>query len=342
MAKPARKDGYTCAPITSANNHVHKLFPEIKPYATHRLPVDPPHELYIEECGKREGLPVLFVHGGPGAGCEEYHRSFFDPNIYRIVLFDQRGAGRSTPHASLEINTTQHLVADIEAIRAFLDIERWVVFGGSWGSTLSLVYAETHPERVLGLILRGIFLCRPWEIRWFYQEGASRLFPDRWQEFVAPVPERERDDLLHAHYRRLIGDDEVARMASAKAWSLWEGHASTLLPKQSVVDFFGSPHTALALARIEGHYFVHDAFLEPDQILRDAYRLATIPGFIIHGRYDVVCPFQSAWDLHQAWPQAKLEIVPDAGHSATEPGTVHALILATSEMAALLGRGNVS
>jgi proline iminopeptidase len=315
---------------------MHKLFPEIKPYASRRLAVDPPHELHIEECGNAKGLPVLFVHGGPGAGCEEYHRCFFDPNLYRIILFDQRGSGKSTPHACLEKNTTQDLVADMETIRVHLGIERWVLFGGSWGSTLSLVYAETHPERVLGLILRGIFLCRPWEIHWFYQEGANRVFPDHWQEFIAPIPEAERHDLLQAHYRRLTGSDEVARMASAKAWSLWEGRAATLLPNKHVVDFFGSPHTALALARIEAHYFAHHTFLEPDQILRQAYRLKDIPGVIVHGRYDMVCPIQSAWDLHHAWPTAQLEIVPAAGHSATEPGTVHALVLATNSMAARL------
>lgn len=316
---------------------MHKLYPEIEPYATHRLRVDDPHELYLEECGNPNGLPVLFLHGGPGAGCEPYHRRFFDPNAYRIVLFDQRGAGRSRPHASLEHNTTQDLVADIERIRTLLGIEQWVLFGGSWGSTLALVYAETHPQRVLGLIVRGVFLCRPWEIRWFYQEGANRLFPDHWQEFIAPIPEHERHDLVAAHYRRLTGADEVARMHSAKAWSLWEGRTATLLPNRSVIDFFGSPHTALSLARIEAHYFYHDAFLAPDQILREAYRLKDIPGYIVHGRYDVVCPMQSAWDLHRAWPRAQLEIVPDAGHSAAEPGITHALVIATYELAQRLG-----
>jgi proline iminopeptidase len=279
---------------------------------------------------------VLFVHGGPGAGCEESHRRFFDPNAYRIVLFDQRGAGRSTPHASLEDNNTPQLVADIESIREHLGIKRWVLFGGSWGSTLSLVYAETHPARVLGLVLRGIFLCRPWEIHWFYQEGASRLFPERWEEFIAPIPPHERHDLLRAHYRRLTGEDEVARMASAKAWSLWEGYTSTLLSNKHVVDFFGAPRTALALARIEAHYFTHNTFLDPGQILRDAPRLLDIPGIIVHGRYDVVCPIQNAWELARAWPRARLEIIPDAGHSAFEPGTVNALVMATNEMASQL------
>jgi proline iminopeptidase len=317
---------------------LHKLFPEIKPYATHRLPVDAPHELYVEECGNISGLPVLFVHGGPGAGCEEFHRRFFDPNLYRIILFDQRGAGRSTPHADLDNNTTVHLVADMETIRKHLGIDRWVLFGGSWGSTLSLVYAETHPQRVLGLILRGIFLCRPWEIHWFYQEGANRIFPDHWQEFIAPIPEPERHDLLGGHYRRLIGADEIARMASAKAWSVWEGRAATLLPNKRVVEFFGSPHTALALARIEAHYFAHNSFLEPDQILRNASRLSGIPGTIVHGRYDMVCPIQNAWELAYAWPIADFEIIPGAGHSAMEPGIVNALVRATILMAARLGK----
>lgn len=321
---------------------MYKLFPDIKPYATHRLEVEAPHELYVEECGNAKGLPILFVHGGPGAGCEEYHRRFFDPNIYRIVLFDQRGAGRSTPHASLENNTTWHLVTDMEQIRLHLGIDRWVLFGGSWGSTLSLVYAETHPQRVLGLILRGIFLCRPWEIHWFYQEGANRVFPDYWQEFIAPIPDQERHDLLQAHYRRLIGEDDIARMSSAKAWSIWEGRAATLLPNKHVVNFFGTPHVALSLARIEAHYFAHKTFLEPDQILRDAHRLTDIPGVIVHGRYDMVCPIQNAWELQRAWPNAKLLVIPDAGHSAAETGTTHALVKSVMEMAALLGARDVS
>jgi len=315
---------------------VYKLFPPIIPYATHRLKVDPPHELYVEECGNPEGIPVCFVHGGPGAGCEEMHRRFFDPNVYRVVLFDQRGAGRSTPHACLEGNTTQNLVADMERIREHLGIEKWMLFGGSWGSTLSLVYAETYPERVSAMVLRGIFLCRPWEIRWFYQEGANRLFPDYWQEFIAPIPDVERGDLLQAHYKRLTGSDEVARMHSAKAWSLWEGRTLTLVPNTHVLEFFGSPHVALALARIEAHYFIHDTFLQPNQILANAGRLKQIPGVIVHGRYDVVCPIQNAWDLSRAWPDARLEIVADAGHSAAEPGITGALVKATVDMAAYL------
>jgi len=308
------------------------LYPPIQPYVTHSLAVAPPHVLHVEECGNPDGLPVLFVHGGPGAGCEPWHRQFFDPEQYRIILFDQRGAGRSTPHATLENNTTADLVADMEAIREYLGVERWLLFGGSWGSTLSLVYAETHPERVLGLVLRGIFLCRPEEIRWFYQEGANHIYPDYWEDFLRPIPAAERDDLLHAYHRRLIGDDEVARMAAAKAWSLWEGRTATLRPRRSVVEHFSEPHTALSLARIEAHYFVHDAFLAPNQILRDAQRLADIPGILVQGRYDLICPLQSAWDLHRVWPQAELQIVPDAGHAASEPGIVDALVKATRRM----------
>jgi proline iminopeptidase len=307
-------------------------YPAIKPYVTHSLPVSGLHTLYIEECGSPDGLPVLFIHGGPGAGCEAWHRRFFDPEVYRIVLFDQRGCGRSTPHAELRDNDTPALVADIELIRAHLGIERWVVFGGSWGSTLGLVYAETHPERVRGLILRGIFLCRPEEIRWFYQEGASWLFPDYWEEYLRLIPAEERHDLVAAYYRRLTGEDEIARMAAAKAWSRWEGKTSNLLPRKEVVEHFSEPYTALSLARIECHYFMNSTFLAPDQILRDAHRLADIPGVIVHGRYDAVCPVRNAWDLHQAWPRAELRIIPDAGHSALEPGIVDALVRATVDL----------
>lgn len=309
------------------------LYPALKPSATYRLAVTAPHVLYVEESGNPRGVPVLFVHGGPGAGCEDYHRRFFNPKRYRIILFDQRGAGRSTPHARLEDNTTQDLVADMEAIRTHLGIERWLLFGGSWGSTLSLVYAQAHPARVLALIVRGIFLCRPHEIRWFYQEGANRIFPDYWQDFLAPIPVAERDDLVAAYYRRLTGDDAATRLRAAQAWSLWEGRAATLQQKKSVTDFFGSAHTALSLARIEAHYFVHDSFLAPDQILRDAAVLADIPGVIVHGRYDIVCPVDSAFALKAAWPRAELRVVPDAGHSASEPGISAALVEATDRFA---------
>lgn len=308
------------------------LYPAIKPYVTHSLPVTPPHVLHVEECGEPKGVPVLFVHGGPGSGCESYHRRFFDPEKYRIVLFDQRGAGRSSPHAELVDNTTQALVADMEAVREYLGIDKWVLFGGSWGSTLSLVYAESYPERVHGLILRGIFLCRPEEITWFYQEGANRIFPDLWQDFIRPIPKAERNDLLKAYHQRLTGDDEVGRMAAAKAWSVWEGRTATLQPRKSVVDHFSDPYTALSLARIEAHYFMHNAFLEENQILRDIDRLHDIPATLVQGRYDIICPMQSAWDLHFAWPMSELHIIPDAGHSATEPGIVDALVKATRNM----------
>jgi len=309
------------------------LYPDIKPYASHSFEVDKPHVLHIEECGNPKGLPIVFVHGGPGAGCEPFHRRFFDPNLYRIVLFDQRGCGRSTPHAELQANTTQALVADMELIRQRLNIDKWVIFGGSWGSTLGLIYAQTHADRVLGLVLRGIFLCRDEDITWFYQDGAGRIFPEYWQQYLAPIPMEERGDMVRAYYKRLTGQDEISRMAAAKAWSIWEGRTATLEPRQSVVEHFAHPHTALSLARIECHYFINQSFLAPNQIIRDAYKLATIPGVIVHGRYDVVCPVDQAWALHQAWPQADLKIIGDAGHSATEPGIVDALVRATQKMA---------
>lgn len=309
------------------------LYPDIKPYASHSFEVDKPHVLHVEECGNPKGLPIVFVHGGPGAGCEPFHRRFFDPNLYRIVLFDQRGCGRSTPHAELQANTTQALVADMEVIRQRLNIDKWVVFGGSWGSTLGLIYAQTYPEKVLGLVLRGIFLCRDEDISWFYQDGAGRIFPEYWQQYLAPIPVEERGDMVRAYYKRLTGQDEISRMAAAKAWSIWEGRTATLEPRQSVVEHFAHPHTALSLARIECHYFINQSFLAPNQIIRDAYKLAAIPGVIVHGRYDVVCPVDQAWALHQAWPQADLKIIGDAGHSATEPGIVDALVRATQKMA---------
>jgi len=314
------------------------LYPRTEYYARHSLAVADPHILHVEEYGNPGGVPVVFLHGGPGAGCEAWHTGFFDPSRYRVVLFDQRGAGRSTPHASLQDNTTADLIADLERLRDYLGIDAWVVFGGSWGSTLGLAYAETHPERVLGLILRGIFLCRPEEIDWFYRRGASRLFPDYWQDFVAAIPEGERDDLVKAYYQRLAGDNELARMSAAKAWSLWEGRTATLLSNPAVEEHFANPYVALALARIECHYFVHDSFLEPNQLLRDAGRLKDIPGVIVHGRYDVICPLENAWDLHRAWSGSELRIIADAGHSAAEPGNMTALIEATDAMLVRLGQ----
>ncbi len=309
------------------------LYPEIKPYATHQLRVDAIHTLYIEESGEPEGIPILFLHGGPGAGCEPFHRRFFDPNKYRIIMFDQRGCGRSAPHAELEKNDTASLISDIEKIRELFGIDRWFVFGGSWGSTLALAYSEACPYQILGLILRGIFLCRRREIEWFYQEGANRIFPDYWQDYISVIPEIERDDILHAYYQRLTGKDELARMAAAKAWALWEARTASLLPAKELIDHFSDPHVALSLARIENHYFVNDSFLEPNQLLGNADKLSDIPGIIIQGRYDLICPMESAWELHQAWPMSKLQIIDDAGHSAFEPGICRALVQATDYFA---------
>ncbi|MBM4196273.1 MAG: prolyl aminopeptidase [Gammaproteobacteria bacterium] len=312
------------------------LYPEIEPYRSGMMRVSALHEVYFEECGNPAGNAVVFVHGGPGGGADVSARRFFDPERYRIVLFDQRGCGRSTPYAELRENTTPHLVADIEQLRRELGIDRWVVFGGSWGSTLSLVYAETHPERVKALVLRGIFMLRPAELAWFYQHGASEIFPDRWEQYLEPIPAQERGDLLSAFYRRLTGDDPVVAKAAARAWSIWEGATSHLLVSEKTVGRFGADAFALALARIEAHYFVHGGFLDsPDQILRDVPKLKGIPGVIVQGRYDVVCPMTSAWDLHRAWPAAELRIVHDAGHSAFEPGTVHELVSATDRYASL-------
>jgi proline iminopeptidase len=309
------------------------LYPEIKPYARHQLVVDHPHELYVDESGTADGLPVLFVHGGPGAGCDAASRRWFDPTVYRIVTFDQRGCGRSTPHASLECNTTWDLVADMERIREHLGIDKWVLFGGSWGSTLSLAYAQAYPERVHALILRGIFLCRPQEIQWFYQEGASRLFPDYWEDYLAPIPAEERHDLVGAFYRRLTGSDQIAQMHAAKSWSIWEGRTATLRPNGQVVERFADPQRALSIARIECHYFINNAFLEDNQLLRDMHKIAHIPGVIVHGRYDVVCPLDNAWALHQAWPNSELLIIRDAGHAAGEAGITDALVRATGQVA---------
>lgn len=312
---------------------MHSLYPEIKPYARHEMAMQEPHVLYVDESGSPDGLPVVFIHGGPGAGCDAASRRYFDPNLYRIVTFDQRGCGRSTPHASLEHNTTQALIADMEQIREQLGIDKWVLFGGSWGSTLALAYAQAHPQRVHGLILRGIFLCRPEEFHWFYQEGASRLFPDYWEDYLAPIPPEERGELMQAFYKRLTGPDQIAQMHAAKAWSTWEGRTATLRPNPQVVDRFSDSHRALSIARIECHYFVNNAFLEPNQLLRDMPKIAHLPGVIVHGRYDVICPLDNAWALHQAWPNSELQIIRDAGHSAAETGITDALVRAADELA---------
>lgn len=318
--------------LTTVNEKRRELYPETAPYRTGRLPVSDIHELYFEECGNPNGKPVVFLHGGPGGGIEAKHRRFFDPSAYRIVLFDQRGCGKSTPFASLDENTTWDLVDDIEHLRSHLAIERWQVFGGSWGSTLALAYAETHPTRVTELVLRGIFLLRPEEIRWFYQEGASFLFPDAWEPYAQHIPEPERSDLLRAYYSRLTHQDIAIRIAAAKIWSVWEGSTSCLLPNEDLIAHSGADDFALAFARIECHYFVHGAWLTPGrELLANIDRIRHIPAVIVQGRYDVVCPTKSAWDLHRAWPEAALHIVPDAGHSVGEPGISSELIAATDK-----------
>jgi proline iminopeptidase len=310
------------------------LYPPIEPYETGRLRVSPIHELYWEQSGNPDGKPVVFLHGGPGGGTEPKYRRFFDPRRYRIILFDQRGCGRSTPHAELADNTTWHLVADIEALRERLKVRRWQVFGGSWGSTLALAYAQAHPDRVTELVLRGIFLLRKWEIDWFYQAGASALYPDAWEHYLAPIPETERGDLLHAYHRRLTGPDEQVRLEAARAWSLWEASTSRLLHDPALLARFGADQFALAFARIEAHYFVNRGFFEVDgQLLRDVPKIRHIPAVIVHGRYDVVCPLDSAWRLHQAWPGSELVISPDAGHAALEPSNARALVAATDRFA---------
>jgi len=312
---------------------MHILYPDIKPYLTQMLSVGDGHEIYMEQSGNPEGIPVLFVHGGPGAGTQKIDRRFFDPERYRIILFDQRGSGRSTPHASLENNTTHHLVSDIEKIREHLEIERWLLFGGSWGSTLSLVYAQSHAEKVMGMILRGIFLCRQKDIHWFYQQGASMIFPDYWEDYLHPIPVAERQDLLKAYYQRLTGSNELAKMACAKAWSLWEAHCATLRPNVDMIEAFADPHRALSLARIEAHYFTHQGFLEENQILNNAAALEGIPGIIVHGRYDMVCPLDNAQSLHHVWHDSELHIIRDAGHASREPSIIDALVRATRSMA---------
>jgi len=314
------------------------LYPEITPYATEHLPVDALHSLHVEQCGNPDGLPVVFLHGGPGAGLSDYHRRFFDPKRYRIVLFDQRGAGRSTPFAELTDNTTWHAVADIEAIREHLGIERWVVFGGSWGSTLALAYAQAHPARVLGLVLRGIFLGRDEELRWFNEVdgGARYVFPERWARFVEHIPEAERDSMLEAYWRRLTSTDEATRLAAARAWSAWEGGSTTLVHDPDGAGDFDDPHRAVSLALMEAHYFRHRIFLEPDQLLLGVERIRHIPAAIVHGRYDIICPMKSAWDLSRAWPEAELHVVL-AGHSAADPAIVDALVSATDALADRFG-----
>ncbi len=309
-----------------------QLYPSLHAYRHFTLQVDDIHEIYVEECGNPDGVPIVFLHGGPGAGCESYHRRFFNPDQYRIILFDQRGCGRSTPHAELENNTTPLLIEDMEKIRQHLSIEKWAVFGGSWGSTLALAYAETHPSQVSGLIVRGIFFGSQEELRWFYQQGASKIFPDYWQEFLAPIPRSEQDNLLKAYYQRLTGDDEIARIRAAKAWSKWEGRTATLHPSKAVLDHFTDSHAALSIARIEAHYFMHNSFMHENQILDNIGELAAIPGYIVHGRYDMICPLENAFKLHKAWLSAELVVVEGSGHAASEEGIISELVNATDKL----------
>jgi proline iminopeptidase len=311
-----------------------QLYPALEPFATGTLDVGDGHVLFYEQCGNPNGQPVVMLHGGPGGGANPTMRRFHDPAHYHIILFDQRGAGRSTPYASLEHNTTWHLVADIEKLRTHLKIDRWQVFGGSWGSTLAIAYAETHPERVTGLILRGIFLLRKREIAWFYQQGCSSIYPDAFDLYKSAIPEAEHGDLVAAFHRRLTGSDPVAQLAAAKAWSMWEGSTLALRQDAARIKAFGADNYAVAFARIECHYFYNGGFLtQDDQLLANAHRLSAIPGIIVHGRYDVVTPVINAWDLKKAWPQVDLRITPDAGHAMTEPSNTHELVSATRQFA---------
>lgn len=309
------------------------FYPPIEPFEKGVLDVGDGHRIYWERCGTRGAKPAVFLHGGPGGGCNPTQRRVFDPALYDIVLFDQRGCGRSTPHASLEANTTWHLVADMERLRERMGFDKWLVFGGSWGSTLALTYAETHPERVSELVLRGIFLLRPFEIAWYYQEGASRIHPEKHEAFLAPIPPEERHDVVAAFRRRLVSEDRAVRLEAAKAWSVWEGSTLTLLPDPGMSRAFGADDFAIAFARIENHYFVHGGWLEPDQLLRDAHKLRDIPGVIVHGRYDMATPMQNAYDLHKAWPEAAFQVVEGAGHAFSETGTLDRLVTATDRFA---------
>ncbi|MCF7797271.1 MAG: prolyl aminopeptidase [Lentisphaeria bacterium] len=318
------------------NQSEFQLFPPIEPYDSSFLDVGDGHTIYYEEVGNPAGQPAIFVHGGPGGGISPAYRQYFNPEKYRLILFDQRGAGKSTPKASLENNTTWDLVADMEKIRTHLGIDRWVVFGGSWGSTLSLAYAQKHPQQVKGLILRGIFLIRKSEIEWFYQEGASRIFPDRWEHYLAPIPQSERHDLLNAYYKRLTSEDDEIRLEAARAWSQWEASTSKLFADPDAIDRFGEAELAEKFARIECHYFINKGFFDSEnQLLDGVDKMRHIPAVIVQGRYDVVCPATTAWDLHRAWPEADFHIIPDAGHSMSEPGILSKLVEYTEKFADL-------
>jgi proline iminopeptidase len=306
------------------------LYPEVEPFDSGHLRVDDVHSVYYEQCGNPNGKPAIFVHGGPGGGASPVHRRFWDPSVYRIVLFDQRGCGRSTPHAELRNNTTWDLVEDMERLREHLGVDRWQLFGGSWGSTLSLAYAEQHPERVTEMVLRGIFLLRRKEIQWYYQEGASRVFPEAWQKYLEPIPEDERDDLVGAYYRRLTSTDRDERITAARAWSMWEGSTSRLVPDAELIERTGDATFAEAFARIECHYFINGGFFQDDNhLLANLDRITHIPATIVQGRYDIVCPTESAYELHKAWPKSKLVIAERSGHSALEPEITSHLVDAT-------------
>lgn len=316
-----------------------ELFPEIQPYKTFRMKVSGLHEIHVEEVGNPEGEPVVFLHGGPGGGINPQYRRYFDPSFYRVVLFDQRGCGKSTPHAELRENTTWELVSDIEKIRAHLGIARWTVFGGSWGSTLALSYAVTHPGKIKALVLRGIFLGRPHELKWFYQEGASRIYPDAWEHYLRPIPASERGDLMKAYYKRLTSDDKATRLEAARAWSVWEAATSKLIQDPKAMSDFGAEEFALAFARIECHYFNNNLFFKSDnELLENIGKAKAIPCYIVHGRYDVVCPVENAWDLKKAWPEAQLNIVQDAGHSLAEKGNTSKLLQIMGELKSRLSR----
>jgi proline iminopeptidase len=303
------------------------LYPEIEPFDDGMLQVSDLHTIHYERVGNPDGIPVVFLHGGPGGGLLPMYRQFFDPAAFHVILFDQRGSGKSTPAYELKENTTWDLVADIEKLREKFGIDKWYVFGGSWGSTLSLAYAETHPDRVRGLALRGIFLTRRKELEWFYQYGASEIFPDHWERFRDEIPEDERGDFMTAYYKRLTGDDEETQLSAARAWSVWEGSTSKLYPSKELIEHWENAHEALSLARIECHYFMNNSFFPTeDHLLENVGKIRDIPTVIVQGRYDVVCPITSAWDLHKAFPEAELVVVPDAGHSVSEPGTISALV----------------
>ena len=308
-------------------------YPAIEPFETGFLDVGDGHSLYWERVGTKGAKPAVLLHGGPGGGITPGQRRLFNPERYDVLLFDQRGCGRSTPHASLDANTTWHLVADIEKLRRLVGVDKWLVFGGSWGSTLALAYAQTHPQHVSELVLRGIYTLTPAELAWYYQFGVSQIFPDEWEHFVAPIPLEERHDMMAAYRRRLVSTDPQTRIEAARAWSLWEGRTVTLLPEPATSDQFGEDQFALAFARIENHYFVHGAWLEEDQLVRDVERLHHIPAVIVHGRYDMPCPVHFAWRLHKAWPQAEFHLVEGAGHAASEPGILDHLIRATDQFA---------